>query len=1225
MAFSAGAGSFTWIGGASGNWNASANWSPAGVPTGGDSVDFVNTVDILDDVAIGAGTLSITNSSMDCKAIHFRGVISGPGAIDKRGAAALHLHSANTFAGGLQADGTGYTTEGGYIYSDQVSDAKTSKVYGWSGEVVIYNGEALGPHEANIGMGSWNACRLRCVGDMTITNNVKICQDRDNNQTGSLYMEGNVQFLGSLTGNSRTRFLGTSGVTWEVNRFAIPSWFNGTLSGTGAKFIYHGPWASTSKCTFAFGAPLIELHAPLYATDCRTSAACVKWFCDEALSNAVNSLRGSANTVYDLNGHRQTFGAITTFEHPNSVNYGFRNSAATPAALTFRGTGVNMHFRGVMDGDIDFTWAVANKEFVFSNNVKRLTGSVTVSNGTVVVSRDAALRGLREISVCNAGAFRMESGAGVCFAAAVTLEAGRKLDLAAGTVLTTRALKVGDVEYPKGTYTLAGGASFIEGAGTVMVGVNNEWQGGSTGRWDDPANWSLNAVPAEGDNVVIDTASTVTLDATTPRLGTVVIGGGDSTSSLMLTNWTTALVADSVTVASHGRITSFGPYGTDPTNEPPASRVWVQCRDFTVAVGGDVNVNGLGWRSGWGLGAGYGSSYGAAHMGLGGWYIYSGYAHGAYDNPYQPELPGSGGRYDSVNVAGGGVVRIEATGTVRVDGTVTACGGNTAQLYNMVNGDDTAGSGGSVWISCATFAGAGEVLAEGGKGGNPRAPANYVQNGTSTGGRPGGGGGVRIDYDALGSTTGMKISAAEGVYTSSRDNLTFANQDLYRTDAEPGTLCFSDQRLFDALVGKGLNGKIVGISNYVRSGDLDFGYGHVRFAETGVAVRVEGDLTVTGAWSRLDLGGFSKRIWATRPYVDAGDRPVSLTVTGDFTLSHAAGFGVYAAATNANDQWGATVTVGGAFNVLSGARVLPTCDFVNTGAPHFEVGSFQLSADSVVDADHRGGSGGWDSGDYMERYGGKYDVRMSGCGVGAGNYYGSAGHGGAGAVCYGPRGNDAFTAVCTYANSSYAGLVCDNPYRPTLPGAGGGSGGYSCGGDGGGIFHLVASGAVEVDGTITANGASAWYCCVGYMDCFGSGAGGTIFLSGATFRGGATALLSARGGDSWRLSNELTPTANDKGGVRMGATGGGGCVAVWTGLPWEEGLSPTSARVLRSSAGSPAKAADAQTFAGHCDVTGGTNLFYSTVYETDPKTFGSAGTTWFCHLGPEKGTFLIFR
>jgi hypothetical protein len=175
-----------------------------------------------------------------------------------------------------------------------------------------------------------------------------------------------------------------------------------------------------------------------------------------------------------------------------------------------------------------------------------------------------------------------------------------------------------------------------------------------------------------------------------------------------------------------------------PTNGgAPLFRV----RNLTVQGGTNAgfNADGLGYLSGptnladgFGPGRGRGGGASPSYYGGGGYggaggntSVVSGFTYGgAYGSSNAPINPGSsGGGGLSYSRAGGGVIRIEATGTVTMAGVITA---------NGVGGGNQigCGSGGGVLIRCKTIAGAGTIRANGG-----------VSTSTSLGA---GGGGGRI-------------------------------------------------------------------------------------------------------------------------------------------------------------------------------------------------------------------------------------------------------------------------------------------------------------------------------------------------------------------------------------------------------------------------------------------------------------------------------------------------
>ena len=161
----------------------------------------------------------------------------------------------------------------------------------------------------------------------------------------------------------------------------------------------------------------------------------------------------------------------------------------------------------------------------------------------------------------------------------------------------------------------------------------------------------------------------------------------------------------------------------------------------TVQAGGGIIADGKGNGGNLGLGAGrYGSGSPAGNVGGGGGYggyganglsnsvAYGGVAYGSVTAP--TDLGSGGGSSSSLNQpagAGGGLIRMNVTGALLVNGRISANGGNA------IGQGSGGGSGGSVWVTAGTLAGAGTISANGGAG-----------NGFGGGG---GGGRVTLQYN----------------------------------------------------------------------------------------------------------------------------------------------------------------------------------------------------------------------------------------------------------------------------------------------------------------------------------------------------------------------------------------------------------------------------------------------------------------------------------------------
>jgi hypothetical protein len=192
--------------------------------------------------------------------------------------------------------------------------------------------------------------------------------------------------------------------------------------------------------------------------------------------------------------------------------------------------------------------------------------------------------------------------------------------------------------------------------------------------------------------------------------------------------------------------------------------------DVTVAPGGSINANGIGYGGPQGAGAGHhanGSFYDGSGAGYGGnggsssSNAVGGFCYGSYS---QPANLGSGGgaSYAGNGGNGGGSIKIIAGGNIFVDGIISA---NGADATNTRAGG---GSGGSIWIvtgNTNVFAGAGSITANGGAG----EPVHG-----------GGGGGGRISLQCFSNNfagamaayggNGAKIGGAGTIYTKINSN-----------------------------------------------------------------------------------------------------------------------------------------------------------------------------------------------------------------------------------------------------------------------------------------------------------------------------------------------------------------------------------------------------------------------------------------------------------------------
>ncbi len=286
----------------------------------------------------------------------------------------------------------------------------------------------------------------------------------------------------------------------------------------------------------------------------------------------------------------------------------------------------------------------------------------------------------------------------------------------------------------------AGGIKIYPASSCADLGSNVNWffavgvvrwtGGAGTTSFHDGENWSSGSVPSANDRVLIDSAVTVAISESV-SVNSIDLGGGESAAGLrvraplevaeyvnILTNGTftadeACTVGECIAVMNggvltHSANTSAGLYKMD-----------VSCGQLYVEEGGSVSAKGCGYPTQTGPGTGP-MNCSAAYGGIGN-PGQDGAAHAyCYGSVFTPVDLGSGGYYP--NSAGGGAIKIFASGEIRVDGAIDADGQYGPQYYS--------GSGGSVYLSCSALTGSGAIRANGG------APTD--------GGNAGGGGRIAI-------------------------------------------------------------------------------------------------------------------------------------------------------------------------------------------------------------------------------------------------------------------------------------------------------------------------------------------------------------------------------------------------------------------------------------------------------------------------------------------------
>lgn len=631
---------------------------------------------------------------------------------------------------------------------------------------------------------------------------------------------------------------------------------------------------------------------------------------------------------------------------------------------------------------------------------------------------------------------------------------------------------------------------------------------------------------AEGDDVVVPAGETLVLDESTPRLGSLTVKG-----TLCLSNWMTRVSAGSVVVSSGGVIRPAAAFAdTEMSN-----RVWIVCDELTVAAGGKIYADKLGYRrcSGpaWsGIASPPGNASGAYGGAPG-----KGTAR-TYGDAVYPSDPGSGGvpykESNTCTLCGGGAVRLDVSGPLVVDGSVSADGSDTEGHIYTGGG---MGSGGGIWITCRTIDGTGSVTARG----------NLSTQGYSSTYALGGGGGGRIavhyDIEAQAEkdeSCHVRFDArgGAGVLTETGEQFDIGYPSYI---GGAGTLYFPDSRFLSAgayrrngwrFAGRWMSPGAVPASIAVEGDFILDGCALKLPVET---LSVGGDLIVKGEYARtqffeltnatvtvggdclIEGGGFS--LYGGKLAVGG-----NLTVTNTYSKNSKEWSGelrLKASETNGvADVDGVSLDVSGRW-ILSGYSLCRLfCHPVNGSVPGITVGSLFVGADGWICADE-GGWGPLTGPGYVAGKGAAYGGTGGGTGSGNLNVYGSLknpvdpgsgtsgnnGQSGGGVVKMTVRGSAKILGDITAQGSQYVrnwvhggsgGSIlvrCGRllPSTGTISAAGATGGGYSHRGGGGRIAFYWGAG--DVSGLVfsAAKGGGNAYT---YMSPWVDASDGTVYL-----------------------------------------------------------------------------------------------------------------------------------
>ncbi len=602
-------------------------------------------------------------------------------------------------------------------------------------------------------------------------------------------------------------------------------------------------------------------------------------------------------------------------------------------------------------------------------------------------------------------------------------------------------------------------------AGAVYsAGSNGTVQAGD---WAAITSWSQGHPPVAGDAVYI--AHNLTVTNATRALASLTVN-----TNKTLTFYGTNTSVTATTVTLYGTVTHAVESALTTNadgNWYADNRVWLVCSNLNVTTSGAINVTACGYKGGLGgtgHDAGYGPGAGAyetggSYGGRAGQYMAT-WPASPYGSLTNPVDPGSGGGSQGAGQNGGnggGLVCVQASGNVQVDGAILAEGASSS-------GYGGGGSGGGISIACQTFGGIGTVSAK---------AATFTTSGRAGGGR------IAATYNS----GAQRIQPTSGVLFSADRGQTTGNGG---SAADLGTLYFTDSQLIDGVTETVLRhpGQLFMNTTNWTANNLTVSNAWVRIGTEGFRLTVSNNLTLVGSGALLEVGSRYVRPLASYSVgqfdiVSATTNGPILQVGGNLVLTNSSALTLYAGLTNASSVlYGGQVIVGGTLDIETNCWVYPYSHYSNGGSVFFQVQNLTIATNAGIDASAKGWAGGASG-------------STAGFGTGTGKQL--------------ERGGGYGGAAGLAPDSGGGGITYGSSNAPALPGSGGvPNNGGTCGGDGGGLIWVRATHDITINGgTLNANGAAP------VINNGGGGSGGGIYLFCHRF-GGPSGLLSAQGGAS---------------------------------------------------------------------------------------------------------------
>jgi|GEM_PF-2865275 len=589
------------------------------------------------------------------------------------------------------------------------------------------------------------------------------------------------------------------------------------------------------------------------------------------------------------------------------------------------------------------------------------------------------------------------------------------------------------------------------------------------------------------------------------------------------------LKADNVTIDSGSSISATGKGCSSITSSdgfgPDFSNV------CTVSTAGYTPESNYGGGAAYGGAGGYGKK--SSFWDPGGV---------SYGGSVWPVLFGSSGSGTSTTVggSGGGVVYIEASSTITLNGSIVADGNRgTVQSGTAVS---SGGSGGSILLVADTVAGttgslsaagsagrnngAGEIT--GGAGGGRvavhanTASAQFSTFAASTVSPGGVGGGGSTAEDGADGTYELNPTKTPSIIRARSYDNTSSNSQIdtvvleFNQPMDSSTIATSDFTTSDART-------ITGVTVDTRTVTLTLTEAGTADLDSSFSVNVVSSVSGLsgGSVTSLTAGVLAPSC----SYVDGTQADHDRTIDQTFTISRES---VTWTPVDSDGE----VCTGQNLTVTNGTTLTFGGDSTNGYYTSYSGGDITVSSTSSISADEQGCSG-YDAAGLGVGSGPGVNNACAYDGSGGGSGSSSLANVGAGGGSHGGAGAAGDVGATTYAAGSTHGTE-NNPL--SFGATGGHAGGTATyyGGAGGGIIHVVSTGTFILDGSLSANGGAGLIPSGNQRS--GGGAGGSINITTQTLESTTnTCDVSADGG------------ASGGDGAENAGSGGGGRVSFRVG------------------------------------------------------------------------------